>query len=67
MRCIVFFCSWFVVVLVFIFYLYVLRPKAVLWRPGPNAKYGSFVEYIIVRKCFVKILMTKSKINTFKD
>lgn len=74
MRCIVFFGSWFVVdfYLVFFyldFYFYffvtftVFRPKAFLWRPGPSAKIWLFFEYIIVRKCFVKILMMISEIN----
>lgn len=69
MRCIVFFGSWFVVgffffFLIWIFVLFtVFRPKAFLWRPGPSAKIWLFFEYIIVRKCFVKILMMISEIN----
>lgn len=67
MRCIVFFGSWFVVDFVFLIWILVLftvfRPKAFLWRPGPSAKIWLFFEYIIVRKCFVKILMMISEIN----
>lgn len=64
MRCIVFFGSWFVVDLFFIFICFflfgffvlftVFRPKAFLWRPGPSAKIWLFFEYIIVRKMFCK-------------
>lgn len=75
MRCIGFFGSWFVVDLIFtyldfsfsFFFFWVLftvfRTKAFLWRPGPSAKTWLFFEYIIVRKCFVKILMMISEIN----
>lgn len=70
MRCIVFFGSWFVVdfsfLLFFFFWIFVLFPvfrsEAFLWGPGPSAKTWLFFEYIIVRKCFVKILMI-SEIN----
>lgn len=72
MRCIVSFGSWFVVDFSFLFFWVVIlisvlftvfRPEAFLWRPGPSEKTWLFFEYIIVRKCFVKILMMISEIN----